>query len=168
MYCKGSSVSAKLTIITAEQNGGKSTALELMLAGEPYCRLRICGFLSLANHEKTVYRLKSVRTGEVRTAFSLEDSGVEDRLGRFFVDQKVFAWANEQIFTDLATADVAVFDEIGRLELGGRGFAPSFRKAIQYPKVAVVAAVRLPFVDEVLQFFAVGKDCVEILYVGKH
>ncbi len=160
-------MSAKLTILTAERDSGKTTALQAMLAKDPYVHSSCCGFVALANPEKTVYRLKNVRTGEVRTALALEMSGSDVRLGRFFVDQQVFAWANEQVINDLATAEVAVFDEIGRLELGGGGFSQSFKKAFQYPKVAVVAAVRLPFVDEVLNTFAVGIANVEILYVGK-
>ena len=160
-------MSAKLTLVVADQNGGKSTTLKAMLEKPPYSLLPLCGFLSLANPEKTVYRLMSVRTREVRTALALELPNAEVRLGRFLVDQQVFAWANEQIISDLATAKVAVFDEIGRLELGGGGFSPSFKKALQDSKVAVVAAVRLPFVDEVLETFAVGIRDVELLYVGK-
>ncbi len=158
MSCRGSSVPSKtITLITGGYDSGKTTALKTLLQEKNYPRDSLCGFVSLANAEKTCYRLKDLFSGKERLALSEQSMALGRKQGRFFVDDAVFAWANEQIIARLPFARLAVFDEVGKYELEGRGFDLSFRKALWQADVDVVAAVRLAFLQEVIDQYALDR-----------
>lgn len=157
----------RLTLVVAPLNGGKTTHLLKLIDEAERNGLVVSGVLALANPEKTWYRLNSLATGESRLAFS-EDAGLGSlRLGRFFVDASVFVWANAQVQSDLEHCKVVFFDEIGKLELHGKGFAPSFRSALETEAVSVVAAVRTSFLDEVIHTFSLEKHPYSLVNVAK-
>lgn len=157
----------RLTLVVAPLNGGKTTHLAKLIDEAERNGLVVSGVLALANPEKTWYRLNSLATGESRLAFS-EDAGLGSlRLGRFFVDASVFVWANAQVQSDLEHCKVVFFDEIGKLELHGKGFAPSFRSALETEAVSVVAAVRTSFLDEVIHTFSLEKHPYSLVNVAK-
>ncbi len=114
-----------------------------------------------------MYRLKDLFSQEERLALSLEPIGQGKRIGRFFLDELAFDWINCQIIQNLTCSQVAIFDEIGKLEIFGEGLAVSFRKALDTPDLQIFAAVRIPFIEEVLNSFSIPpKERVEIKYVG--
>lgn len=153
--------------MVAARDGGKTTRLKQLIEQAQHAGLKVSGVIALANPEKTWYRLNSLATGESRLAFS-EDAGLGSlRLGRFFVDASVFVWANAQVQSDLEHCKVVFFDEIGKLELHGKGFAPSFRSALETEAVSVVAAVRTSFLDEVIHTFSLEKHPYSLVNVAK-
>ena len=166
-FCRGSWVSAELILVVGDRDSGKTTTLRHMLSTHYKQNHAVGGFLTLANPEKTWYRLNSLANGESRLAFSEETSLGSLRLGRFSVDESVFAWANAQVQTDLTQCDVVFFDEIGKLELRGGGFAPSFRLALAADAVSVIAAVRATFLDEVIRCFGLEKHPYTLVKVAK-
>ncbi len=54
----------------------------------------------------------------------------------------------------------------GSWKFFGEGLAVSFRKALDTPDLQIFAAVRIPFIEEVLNSFSIPKERVEIKYVG--
>ena len=110
-----------LADFTSRAKEGKSSSIAALLSGPPYRTMRKCGILALANAEKTAYTLKDLVSGEERLAMTTEEKSAWRRLGRFFWDREAFAWANERIIASLGACQIAVFDEIGRLELAGDG-----------------------------------------------
>ncbi len=166
MCCKGSSVQASLTLHVAERDQGKTTSLVQLIQQYDIENTPLCGVLALANPEKTVYRLKDLFSQEERLALSEKPIGQGNRIGRFYLDENAFLWANAQILQSLEYSQVAIFDEIGKLEISGEGLAISFRKALDTPGLQVFAAVRIPFIEEVLNRFSIPKERVEIKYVG--
>ncbi|HKL57009.1 MAG TPA: nucleoside-triphosphatase, partial [Sphaerochaeta sp.] len=121
-----------------------------------YSNNDLCGFVSLAKAEKTCYRLKDLFSGEERVAVDERAMPSGRKQGRFFVDDAVFSWANERVTDRLCRARLAVFDEVGRFELAGMGFDPSLRKALAHAEVDIVATVRLSFLQEVIDHYALG------------
>ena len=142
-------------LIVAGRNEGKSSTLAALLDDHPYRMMRKCGILALANTDKTEYTLKDLASGDQRLAMTTEEKSAWRRLGRFFWDREAFAWANERIIASLGACQIAVFDEIGRLELDGDGLAPAFTQALRAPRIQVIAAVRTPFVCEVRRTFGI-------------
>jgi nucleoside-triphosphatase THEP1 len=128
--------------------------------------MHICGVLALANPEKTVYRLKDLFSQEERLALSEMPLAQGKRIGRFYLDEQAFDWINDRIIQSLSGSQVAIFDEIGKLEISGEGLAVSFRKALETPNLQIFAAVRIPFIEEVLNSFSIPRERVEITYVG--
>ncbi len=158
MCCKGSLVHSRtITLITGEYNSGKTTSLLAFLQKKNIKAPDLCGFVSLANPEKTCYRLKDLFSGEERVALDEQSIPLGRARGRFFVDDAVFAWANKQVTARLPFARLAVFDELGRFELEGRGFDPSFRQALAITGLDIVATVRLSFLQEVIDHYALGR-----------
>lgn len=155
----------KPILIVAGRNEGKSSSIAALLSGPPYRTMRKCGILALANADKTAYTLKDLVSGEERLAMTTEEKSAWRRLGRFFWDSEAFAWANERTIASLGACELAVFDEIGRLELAGDGLAPAFARALGAQGVQVIAAVRTPFVSEVLRTFTIEE--AEIRMVGE-
>jgi nucleoside-triphosphatase THEP1 len=157
MCCRVSSVQSKaVTLITGGYDSGKTTALLAFLQEKNYPSTHLCGFVSLAKAEKTCYRLKDLFSGEERVALDEQPMPSGRKQGRFFVDDAVFAWANAQIMDRLHCASLAVFDEVGRFELEGRGFDPSFRGALATAGLDIVATVRLAFLQEVIDHYALA------------
>ncbi|HKL60448.1 MAG TPA: nucleoside-triphosphatase [Sphaerochaeta sp.] len=148
--------SKTITLITGEYDRGKTTFLLALLREKNYPPDQLCGFVSLANAEKTCYRLKDLFSGRERVVLSEHYMPQGRKRGRFFVDDAVFAWANEQIIERLHLARLSVFDEVGRFELEGRGFDPSFKKALARADMDVVATVRFPYLQEVIDHYALG------------
>ena len=154
-----------ITLITGGYDSGKTTALLAFLQEKHYPSHHLCGFVSLANREKTCYRLKDLFSGEERLVLDEQVIPYGRKQGRFFVDDAVFAWANQSIIEHLDTAVVAVFDEVGKFELEGRGFDPSFRGALANPALDIVATVRLSFLQEVIDYYALDRYALAVLQV---
>ncbi len=152
-------------LIVADRDAGKSRTIAALLNEYPYRTMRRCGVLALANADKTQYTLSDLSTGERRLALTSEQRPAWRTLGRFFWDAEAFAWANARIIDSLGECELAVFDEIGRLELAGDGLAPAFARALRLPHVRVIAAVRTPFLDAVRRTF--GIEDAEIREVGE-
>ena len=157
--------SRTITLITGAYNSGKTTALLAYLKEKDYPENHLCGFVSLAKAEKTCYRLKDLFSGIERVALSEQYMSAGRKVGRFFVDDAVFAWANAQIVERLGCARLAVFDELGRFELEGRGFDPSFRRALATADLDIVATVRQIFLQEVIDYYALDTYTLSIRQV---
>lgn len=151
-------------LITAPKDGGKSTYLINMLASPQWRSLRICGVLALANQQKTEYTLKDLKSGEEWLVLSERIQPNWPRFGRFYINEEAFAWANASIIATLRQAQVAVFDEIGRLELAGRALLPAFEASLKTEGVQTIAVVRTEFVEAVNDAFCSGR--AEIRGVG--
>ncbi|MDT4762855.1 nucleoside-triphosphatase [Sphaerochaeta sp. PS] len=159
--------SKQITLIVGERDSGKTTTLLSLLRERHLRPEQLCGFVSLANQEKTCYRLKDLFSEEARLALYVSDIPFATRLGKFTVDESAFAWANEQLLQRLPAATLAVFDELGRFELQGGGFDPSFRMALATPGLDILATVRSPFLEEVMHHYALDRytlSCIRCQY----
>lgn len=158
MSCRTSSVFNKLTLIVSPIGGGKTRYLSNLNLPSPHC-----GVVTSSNIEKTIYHIKDLSSGEKRLLLSEEQTPNTRRFGRFFVLEETFDWANGQIISSLPTCSVAVFDEIGRIELEGWGLQPSFLKALQTPDIEIYATIRDTFLEQVIRAFDLEKRILEII-----
>lgn len=167
MSCRDSWVSAELILVVGDRDSGKTTTLEALRSSYRAKNHEIGGFLALANPEKTWYRLKDLSSTESRLALSSQINLGTERIGRFSISSDVFAWANALIEQSMATTELIVFDEIGKLELQGGGLAPSFRKALDETSCNILASVRDEHVEAVLKCFAIDASHLSIVKVEK-
>lgn len=156
--CRTSSVFNELTLIVSPIGGGKTRYLSNLNLPSPHC-----GVVTSSNIEKTIYHIKDLSSGEKRLLLSEEQTPNTRRFGRFFVLEETFDWANGQIISNLPTCSVAVFDEIGRIELEGWGLQPSFLKALQTPDIEIYATIRDTFLEQVIRAFDLEKRILEII-----
>ncbi len=157
----------RLTLVVAPLNAGKTTHLLKLIDEAERNGLVVSGVLALANPEKTWYRLKDLSTTESGRALSEKQGLGKDRIGRFFINDEAFAWANALIEQSLETADVVVFDEIGKLETQEHGLAPSFHKALAQERATILAAVRDVHVKVVMKHFGLEPSALTLVQVKK-
>ena len=102
------------------------------------------------------------KRGECRFLRSLETGGswllmtpeplFDDMIGKWYYDSSVFDEA-DIILSGYSAGDVFI-DEIGRLELSGKGFAPALPLLLER-NVNLTLSVRDEFVDSVIDAFSI-------------
>lgn len=132
-------------IICAERDSGKTTFARTLIKRGMIEK----GIISLSNKDKSEYYALNVETGEWKILLSKNGEG-EDSIGPFKINNESFSWAND-ILSTLDSGSILI-DEIGRLELSGKGFAPSLLTLLK-KDVALYITVRTPFLKEVVEYF---------------
>ncbi len=134
-------------IITADRNCGKTTYASHLIKQGVICK----GIISLSNDDKSEYLAHNIETGESRTLLSKKfESG--EAIGVFKLNLETFNWANECLMN--IESGTVLIDEVGRLELSGRGFAPAL-KVLLKKDVTLYITVRTSFLNEVLEYFQI-------------
>jgi len=144
-------------LVTGSVASGKTTFLLNLHAALP--RWRSCGFVSRGESRgpgergpAASYRLVAIG-GTLDLPWATRRS---DGAGFDFCDASR-SEATELVRRELENgeADVCFLDEIGRLELDGRGMAEAFRLALGSPCPIVVAAVKKAALADVIRVFQV-------------
>jgi nucleoside-triphosphatase THEP1 len=138
-------------ILSGPVHGGKTTLLESSLPGWASRGLAFGGFLSVAvldGQGQTEYDLLDLKEGR-RLPF-LRRTGEPDaeRTGPFFFVGRTLDLARA-IIHKAAPGELLVVDEVGPLELEGRGLWPVLRKVIFRPGQRSILVVR----EEMLERF---------------
>ena len=137
-------------IITGKKGVGKTTCMEDMAAEYSHPQ----GFISY--YADSCYVLHNLADGSEELLMTETDL-FPDTIGKWFYDQRIFDEAVEEL--EKIKSGTVFIDEVGRLELEGKGFAPAIRKLVKR-EISLVLAVRDEFVDEVISAFAL-EDNVE-------
>lgn len=161
--------SAQVVLITGDRDSGKTTRLwrEIDLLKKS-AGSRLAGVATLPiepGMPKIDYTLQNLMTGERRLLMTERVQAGWERFGRFYVDSTAFSWANSEIISQLSQATHVVFDEIGKIELSGNGFAPSFSAALRYESVTVIAVVRTRFLNDIADAFGLDLSRCRIISV---
>jgi len=122
--------------------------------------VRVGGFLAprvLEGDETIGYSLIDLASNTTHPFAGLEPGGV--RVGRFFLSEAGLALAERAASAALEVASVVVIDEVGRLELDGRGHASAIRGVLASDVVPVLL-VREEFIEEVLRVFGIEEPVV--------
>ena len=138
-------------IITGERGEGKTTALYHLASSISSPK----GFISL--HEDDAYYLLNLSTGD-RNLLMTSSSLYPDRIGRWSYDKKLFEKACSML-SAIDSGDVFI-DEVGRLELSGKGFAPALKVLVEKP-VSLYLSVRKPFLADVITAFSLQNAIIE-------
>ena len=130
-------------IITGGKGEGKTTALGRIASSisSPH------GFLSL--HEGDEYYLLNLDDGSQRLLMTASPLFTEI-IGRWSYDAALFKEASAELIK-IDSGSVFI-DEIGRLELDGKGFAPALSALAEKP-VDLYISVRRDFLQEVIEKF---------------
>ena len=82
-----------------------------------------------------------------------EQNGFQ-KIGRFWLDPNVIKRVTSTIEEQALSPSVIFIDEVGRLELEGRGW-DEVLQSLLLTNVVVVIAVRKAFVDEILKHYSI-------------
>ncbi len=152
-------------IVTGKINSGKTTKLLDLFKDD----LSIDdGFVSIKkfnkSHEVEGYALQRLMTMDEYPWLS-KSTPSNEKIGDYYINQKTLEIV-EKIISDLLTSRVQniYLDEVGRLELEGRGFDKIIKEILKHD-VNLTIAVRDKFVDEVVERYHI-KD-YKIIQAGK-
>jgi nucleoside-triphosphatase THEP1 len=154
----------KVIIVSANINSGKTTYANNLIRED---RSKYLGFLSFSNKDKNSFYLQDISNGEKILLMSENyDKGLE-RIGRFYIRADAFKTAQDSLLNQLEEDNlnkIAVIDEVGRLELRGKGFDGLLRYLID-KQISLLLCIRECFLDDVIACYGLDRFEIEIIKV---
>jgi len=149
-------------ILTGPVHSGKTTLLKNVVRELKRQKYRIGGFLSepIWKSEETVgYDLFDLR--EERSIPLIRRTGEKEwqKIGAYFFIPQGLAKA-EKIILQEKDVDILVVDEVGPLELSGKGFWPALKQVIFHPLNIYLVVIRINILEDFLSML--GKLKVKI------
>lgn len=143
----------KIYILQGAIGSGKTTYLM------NYCRQKnVGGILSPVIEGKRHFL--NIESQETKLMEASEQEIETLTIGRYKFSGKAFEWANK-ILIDCANKnhETIIIDEIGPLELQGKGFAETLKNFLNHNEVKpeLVLVIRENLVNEVLNYFGIKK-----------
>ena len=142
-------------IISGETRSGKTTYLKELLKTikEQKSNIKIKGIIAHGidkEGERYGFDIENVETNEKQFLCSQEPIKDSQKIGRFYFSKKGLSFG-EKALTAIQDTDLLVIDEIGYLELKGKGWFESIEKAMENPNLNMIWVVRKRILEEVLQ-----------------
>ncbi len=149
-------------VLTGAVHSGKTTSLKLIIDKLRKENFRMDGYLSevvLENQEIAGYDLFDLK--EKKSIPFIRREGEEDgeRIGIYFFVPQGLARAKEIILRSQGV-DILAVDEVGPLELAGKGIWPALKQVIFLPKPDAILVVRKTIIEDFLEL--VGSQEVKI------
>ena len=151
-----------VTIITGDRGEGKTTFLRNRIRDLQAQGLRISGFMAEGIHSpdgaRHGYRIVEVNSGE-SVEFCLEE-GLEgwQRIGRFWINPGGLAKGMEWLSPDaVRKSDQIVIDEMGPLELAGKGWAPLIERILRECPKPMIWTVRRQLATKMAHKWNIGE-----------
>ncbi len=144
-----------ITILTGRVGSGKTACLKSAIPLLKDRGLRVDGYLSerVMDGETVLgYDLLVLRTGERVRLLRRSGRPGGERVGRFTIDPEGFAAAAEAIGRS-RPSDLLILDELGRLELAGRGVRPAVDLLLKDARRNVLAVIREDLLEAYLPLF---------------
>lgn len=151
----------KINIVTGKIHSGKITRLFTFKNSLE----SVDGILApIINDRRMLYHISS------RTMKEFEvDVGTENiiDIGKYHFLENSFNWANKKLIESyLKIPDYLIIDEIGKLELIGKGLNESFKYVIEDKlnlKTKIVIVVRDSLLNEVIEFYELFQEDYDLL-----
>jgi nucleoside-triphosphatase THEP1 len=148
-----------IVILTGPVNSGKTTFMKKLIPELSFRSVPVHGFLSERVKEKgttTGYDLFSIQSQ--KTSPYLRTKGKEDweRIGPYYLVPETLAEAKKTINKHLLSQWL-IIDEIGPLELKGKGIWPALIRVLPNADLKLLCVVRRSILHEFLNSFAPRK-----------
>ncbi len=149
-------------ILTGPVHSGKTTLLKKVVRELKRQKYKVDGFLSEAvwtRGETVGYDLFDLK--KERSIPLIRRTGEEEwqKIGSYFFIPQSLAEA-EKIILRGKEADILVVDEVGPLELSGRGFWPALKQVVFQPLTSYILVIRKNIIKDFLAML--GKSEVKI------
>jgi len=149
-------------ILTGSVHSGKTTLLKKVIRELKRQKYRVNGFVSEAvwtRGETVGYDLFDLK--KERSIPFIRKTGEKEwqKIGSYFFIPQSLAEA-EKIILRAKEADILVVDEVGPLELSGKGFWPALKQVIFHPLNSYLLVVRINILKDFLAML--GKSEVKI------
>ncbi|HEX9903317.1 MAG TPA: nucleoside-triphosphatase [Acidobacteriota bacterium] len=155
-----------ILILTGGVHSGKTSLLKNAIAFLQGRQVRLAGYLSEPVREgERILGYDLVEIGGGRFPF-LRAGRVPDRqqVGPFFLEREGLRQA-ERIIRQAPQGDLLIVDEVGPLELEGRGVRPALEKALSSRPGPVLLVIRESILDELVA--SLGLQSARVIPVGR-
>ncbi len=151
---------ARVVIITGDIQQGKTTFTQKIVSDLVDEKYNIAGFLSLGIHKdgkRIGFDLVDIETSEKIELCSDSKYETKIRLGHYSFNNDAFIFGNKILISEkIAKKQLIVIDEIGPLELGGRGWSSSIEELTGKYSIPQLWVVRKMLVEKVSRRWNIG------------
>jgi len=151
----------KIYIITGKIGSGKTSLIQKLIQKFWLENIPVSGIYSariLENEKTTGYDIVNISTG--KSVKFLRDHGDENQpqIGKFYIDSEGIKIGNEILMN--SKSKLIIIDEIGKLELEDRGWAPSLKQLVTGSKSHLLISVREEVINEVTEKFKISPEII--------
>ncbi|SDC35272.1 nucleoside-triphosphatase [Williamwhitmania taraxaci] len=161
-FTEAEETKTKVFIISGEVNGGKTTLAKNVINLLQMKNVEVNGFLTVAINnelsEKTYY-LEEIKSGTREFLCSNNPVSENEKSGRFYFSEAGILFGRKIIEQPIQQGmqQLTVIDEIGPLEIQGKGWAPSIAQQLAQNNSAQLWIVRASLVNAAIRKWNVGE-----------
>jgi len=144
-------------IISGETRSGKTTFLKQIIAElKKEQDYQINGIIAHGldkNGERFGFEIENIANKEKQFLCSQKPIENAKKIGRFYFDEKGLDFGRNALLNNLENANLLVIDEIGYMELKGKGWFSAIENAMEYPDLDMIWVVRKRILEDVLKLW---------------
>jgi len=144
-------------IISGETRSGKTTFLKQIISELKQAKnYKINGIIAHGidrNNERFGFEIENIATEQKQILCTQKSVENAKKIGRFYFNNLGLSFGKKALLDNIDTADLLVIDEIGYMELKGKGWFSVIEQAMDYPDLDMIWVVRKRILEEVLQLW---------------
>ncbi len=119
------------------------------------------------NSKRHLHHISSNQIKKLEVAYKAENKKTIS-VGKYLFDENIFEWAREKLFESFkSNPEWLVIDEIGPLELNGKGLEPAISQILKsidnQSKIKIIFVVRENLIDKFFKHYKLNLNNIEFL-----
>lgn len=145
-------------IISGAVRSGKTTFLKelIRLLKQNQAHKKIGGIIAHGidkNGERFGFDIEDIASGQTHFLCSQKPDNEKQKIGRFYFSPEGIAFGQKALTGNIKQLDLLVIDEIGPMELKGKGWFDGVELALQQPQLNMIWVVRKHLLESVLKLW---------------
>jgi nucleoside-triphosphatase THEP1 len=154
-------IKQRIYIITGKIGSGKTSLIQKLINKLYQNKVKVSGIIStriIEDEITTGYDVVNISTGESKKFLRINGTEQQARIGKFYIYPEGLNTGNETLLAN--QTQLVIIDEIGKLELEGKGWSESLQKLINNSKSHLFLSVREEVLNEVIEKFKIKPDVI--------
>ena len=151
--------SVYLIVISGKRQEGKTFYVEKLSDIFKVKGYKVSGFIApgkFKGNKRFEFRIKNIKTGELKILCSTDSETGQMRTGQFYFSEEGLNFGKEILYTkNLTDTDFVIVDELGPLELRGKGWSLAVEELLNSGEHMMICTVRENLVYDILRRFGV-------------
>jgi len=150
----------EIVIITGDIHQGKTSVAQSVVSMLIEKGIRIGGFLAIGKDidgVRTGFSIKEIDSGETMLLCSIEEDENSVKTGHYYFNEAAMKWGDTILAPEnLDSKELVVVDELGPLELEGKGWSAAIEKVCEQKSLPHLWIVRKSIVGKIARKWNVG------------
>jgi nucleoside-triphosphatase THEP1 len=158
---KNPTIKQKIYIITGNIGSGKTSLIQKLIMKFKQHNFTISGIYStriLENEMTTGYDVVDISTQKTEKFLRMFGNDNQPRIGKFYIYSEGLKMGNAALIDN--PAQLVIIDEIGKLELEGKGWNESLQQLINDSKSYLLLSIREEVVGEIIEKFGITPEII--------